>query len=270
MHSDETRAVKRAVLILFLVSAARWGWSQRGVPAGTPEATVLPELLEGTREAAQEGARRNEPLEEGETLDPNRASEVELDRLPGVGPSTARAIVAAREPHFAHAARADLRLDAIRAELRAGLQSRRRACRGFEEARTLGLRFRRKQRHQHRMQMRLRLRDADEHALALFGWLLEKIVEVHYPGIGKDLVSRALELFFQLREVPGLKKKPSTSELIDWLKLLLADQIPASALLERDPTKAIPPLYGALVKNEQDVQLLERLAFMHRRQSAGR
>ena len=99
---------------------------------------------------------------------------------------------------------------------------------------------------------------------------LEKIVAVHYPGIGRDLVDRALELFFQLREVPGLKKKPSTSELIDWLKLLLADQIPASALLERDPAKAIPPLYGALVKNEQDVQLLERLAFMHRRQSAGR
>jgi MoxR-like ATPase len=99
---------------------------------------------------------------------------------------------------------------------------------------------------------------------------LERIVAVHYPGIGKDLVARALELFFQLREVSGLKKKPSTSELIDWLKLLLADQIPASALLERDPAKAIPPLYGALIKNEQDVQLLERLAFMHRRQSAGR
>jgi MoxR-like ATPase len=99
---------------------------------------------------------------------------------------------------------------------------------------------------------------------------LEQIVAVHYPGIGKELVNRALELFFQLREVPGLKKKPSTSELIDWLKLLLADQIPASVLLERDPAKAIPPLYGALVKNEQDVQLLERLAFMHRRQAAGR
>ncbi len=97
MHSDETRAVKRAVLILFLVSAARWGWSQRGVPAGTDQATVLPELLEGTREAAQEGARRSEPLGEGETIDPNRASDVELDRLPGVGPSTARAIVTARE-----------------------------------------------------------------------------------------------------------------------------------------------------------------------------
>jgi MoxR-like ATPase len=99
---------------------------------------------------------------------------------------------------------------------------------------------------------------------------LEQIVAVHYPEISRELVARALEVFFQLREVPGLKKKPSTSELIDWLKLLLADRIPASALLERDPSKAIPPLYGALIKNEQDVQLLERLAFMHRRQAAGR
>ena len=94
---------------------------------------------------------------------------------------------------------------------------------------------------------------------------LQRIVDVHYPSIAKDLAARALEMFFDLRDVPGLKKKPSTSELIDWLKLLLSDQIPASALLERDPSKAIPPLYGALVKNEQDVQLLERLAFMHRR-----
>ncbi len=98
---------------------------------------------------------------------------------------------------------------------------------------------------------------------------LENIVAVHFPKIAEDLVSRALEMFFELREVPGLKKKPSTSELIDWLKLLLADQIPLSALRERDPAKAIPPLYGALIKNEQDVQLLERLAFMHRRQSRG-
>ncbi|MCK7594045.1 AAA family ATPase [Pseudomarimonas salicorniae] len=94
---------------------------------------------------------------------------------------------------------------------------------------------------------------------------LEQIVAVHFPDIEKHLVDRALEVFFDLREVPGLKKKPSTSELIDWLKLLLSDKIPSSALLERDPAKAIPPLYGALVKNEQDVQLLERLAFMHRR-----
>ena len=96
---------------------------------------------------------------------------------------------------------------------------------------------------------------------------LESIVAVHYPRIAQDLVARALEMFFELRDVPGLKKKPSTSELIDWLKLLLADQIPASALRERDVAKAIPPLYGALIKNEQDVQLLERLAFMHRRQN---
>lgn len=96
---------------------------------------------------------------------------------------------------------------------------------------------------------------------------LERIVTVHYPHIAADLSSRALEMFFELRDVPGLKKKPSTSELIDWLKLLLADQIPVSALRERDPAKAIPPLYGALIKNEQDVQLLERLAFMHRRAS---
>jgi len=99
---------------------------------------------------------------------------------------------------------------------------------------------------------------------------LAQIVDVHYPGIAKDLVARALDMFFTLRDVPALKKKPSTSELIDWLKLLLADQIPASALHERDPAKAIPPLYGALIKHEQDVQLLERLAFMHRRDSARR
>jgi len=96
---------------------------------------------------------------------------------------------------------------------------------------------------------------------------LEKIIAVHYPDIDKALVDEALAMFFQLRDVPNIKKKPSTSELIDWLKLLLADRIPVSALRERDPGKAIPPLYGALIKNEQDVQLLERLAFMHRRQS---
>ena len=96
---------------------------------------------------------------------------------------------------------------------------------------------------------------------------LQQIVAVHFPDIEKALVDEALAMFFQLRDVPNIKKKPSTSELIDWLKLLLADRIPASALRERDPGKAIPPLYGALIKNEQDVQLLERLAFMHRRQS---
>tara|TARA_R110001583_G_scaffold70211_3_gene198806 strand:+ start:273 stop:1118 length:846 start_codon:yes stop_codon:yes gene_type:complete len=96
---------------------------------------------------------------------------------------------------------------------------------------------------------------------------MEKIVEVHYPGIQRKLVQEAMELFFQVRDVNGLKKKPSTSELIDWLKLLMADNIPAEVLANRDPSKAIPPLYGALLKNEQDVHMLERLAFMARRES---
>ncbi|MEZ5455162.1 MAG: MoxR family ATPase [Lysobacteraceae bacterium] len=95
---------------------------------------------------------------------------------------------------------------------------------------------------------------------------LEQIVAVHFPEIENQMVQRALDAFFELRDVPGLKKKPSTSELIDWLKLLLADRIPAVALHNPDASKAIPPLYGALIKNEQDVQLLERLAFLHRRQ----
>ncbi len=94
---------------------------------------------------------------------------------------------------------------------------------------------------------------------------LQKIVDVHFPDISQALVKEALELFFDLRKVPGLRKKPSTSELVDWLRLLLADQIDQAALRERDPTRAVPPLAGALVKNEQDVQLLERLAFMTRR-----
>ncbi len=98
---------------------------------------------------------------------------------------------------------------------------------------------------------------------------MQAIVDVHYPEIKKDLVKEAMEIFFDVRKVPGLKKKPSTSELIDWLKLLLADDIPEEILRNRDTSKAIPPLYGALVKNEQDVQLLERLAFMNRRQSGG-
>ncbi len=97
---------------------------------------------------------------------------------------------------------------------------------------------------------------------------LQRIVDVHFPGIRQELVQEALEIFFDIRKVPGLKKKPSTSELVDWLKLLMADQIGEALLRERDPGKAIPPLAGALVKNEQDVQLLERLAFMSRR--AGR
>lgn len=94
---------------------------------------------------------------------------------------------------------------------------------------------------------------------------LQKIVDVHYPNISQSLVSEALDVFFDVRQIPGLKKKPSTSELVDWLKLLMADNIGEAVLRERDVTKAIPPLAGALIKNEQDVMLLERLAFMSRR-----
>ncbi|MDG2274152.1 MAG: MoxR family ATPase [Halioglobus sp.] len=96
---------------------------------------------------------------------------------------------------------------------------------------------------------------------------MREIVDVHYPNITADLVQEAMEVFFDVRSIPGLKKKPSTSELIDWLKLLMADDIPDEILKDRDHSKAIPPLYGALLKNEQDVQLLERLAFMHRRET---
>ncbi|MAL94085.1 MAG: ATP-binding protein [Haliea sp.] len=96
---------------------------------------------------------------------------------------------------------------------------------------------------------------------------MREIIDVHHPGIAQALVQEALEVFFDLRDIPGLKKKPSTSELIDWLKLLLADDLPEQVLKNRDPSKAIPPLYGALLKNEQDVHLLERLAFMHRREA---
>jgi len=95
---------------------------------------------------------------------------------------------------------------------------------------------------------------------------MEQIVAVHFPALKGELVKEALDVFFDVRKVPGLKKKPSTSELVDWLKLLMSDDIPEDILADRDPTKAIPPLYGALVKNEQDVQLLERLAFMARRE----
>ncbi|WP_324809411.1 MoxR family ATPase [Sphingomonas sp. LY29] len=94
---------------------------------------------------------------------------------------------------------------------------------------------------------------------------MTQIVEVHFPGIQKMLVSRALDLFYEVREVPGIKKKPSTSELLDWLKLILHEDMPLEVLQDRDPTKAIPPLHGALLKNEQDVMLFERLAFMARR-----
>jgi MoxR-like ATPase len=96
---------------------------------------------------------------------------------------------------------------------------------------------------------------------------MREIIDVHYPNIAQTLVQEALEVFFDVRSIPGMKKKPSTSELIDWLKLLMADDIPDEILKERDPSKAIPPLYGALIKNEQDVHLLERLAFMHRREN---
>ena len=96
---------------------------------------------------------------------------------------------------------------------------------------------------------------------------MERIIEVHFPRIEKLLVGRALDLFYELRDIPGLKKRPSTSELLDWLKLLLHEDMPLEVLQERDPAKAIPPLYGALVKNEQDVMLLERLAFMNRRKA---
>lgn len=93
---------------------------------------------------------------------------------------------------------------------------------------------------------------------------MEKIVDVHYPDIKKELVRQAMDVFFDVRKIPGLKKKPSTSELIDWLKLLMADDIPDDILKNSDSANAIPPLYGALLKNEQDVHLLEKLAFMHR------
>ena len=97
---------------------------------------------------------------------------------------------------------------------------------------------------------------------------MQSIIDVHFPNIQKLLVSRALDIFYDIREVPGLKKKPSTSELLDWLKLLLAEDMPLEVLQSRDPRKAIPPLHGALLKNEQDVMLFERLAFMTRRQGS--
>ena len=94
---------------------------------------------------------------------------------------------------------------------------------------------------------------------------MRAIIEVHFPGLKRRLVAEALRLFYEIRDVPGLKKKPSTSELLDWLKLLLVEDIAPEMLRERDPKKLIPPLHGALLKNEQDVHLFERLAFMARR-----
>jgi MoxR-like ATPase len=91
---------------------------------------------------------------------------------------------------------------------------------------------------------------------------MEKIVDVHYPKLKQTLLKEALDVFFELREIPGLKKKPSTSELIDWLKLLMAEDIPPEALRAKDHKAAVPPLHGALLKNEQDVHLFERLVFM--------
>ena len=96
---------------------------------------------------------------------------------------------------------------------------------------------------------------------------MAEIIEVHYPGLKQRLVSEALNIFYEVRDVPGLKKKPSTSELLDWIKLLLNEDVTPETLRQKDPTKVIPPLHGALLKNEQDVALFERLAFMARRES---
>ena len=96
---------------------------------------------------------------------------------------------------------------------------------------------------------------------------MEQIVEVHHPKLKKNMLREALNAFFEIRDVPGLKKKPSTSELLDWIKLLVVEDIPPEALKLKDKKDIIPPLYGALLKNEQDVELLQRLAFMTRRES---
>jgi len=93
---------------------------------------------------------------------------------------------------------------------------------------------------------------------------MQSIIDVHFPDLKKALIREALEVFFELREIPGLKKKPSTSELLDWLKLLVAEDVPPEALRAKDQKAAIPPLHGALLKNEQDVHLFERLVFMAR------
>ena len=98
---------------------------------------------------------------------------------------------------------------------------------------------------------------------------MERIVDLHFPNLKKDLLKEALNAFFKVRDVPGLKKKPSTSELLDWIKLLLAEDIPPEALRAENSRKAIPPLYGALLKNEQDVHLFEQLVFLDRRTGSG-
>ncbi len=98
---------------------------------------------------------------------------------------------------------------------------------------------------------------------------MTRIVDVHYPGIQGLLLREALNIFYEIRDVPGLKKKPSTSELLDWLKLLMVEDMSAETLRTRDPSKLIPPLHGALLKNEQDVHLFERLAFLNRRERGG-
>jgi MoxR-like ATPase len=100
--------------------------------------------------------------------------------------------------------------------------------------------------------------------------MLRQIIQLHLPDIKKDVLSLALERFFEIREVPGLKKKPSTSELLDWLRLILAEDLDARHLRDSQQKQTLPPLYGALLKNEQDMALFERLAFLHRRQSSGR
>jgi len=99
--------------------------------------------------------------------------------------------------------------------------------------------------------------------------MMRAIVDVHFPGLKSRLLAEALKLFYEIRSVPGVKKKPSTSELLDWLKLLLIEDIDPALLSEQDPRKLIPPLHGALLKNEQDVMLFEKLAFMARRAPAG-
>lgn len=96
---------------------------------------------------------------------------------------------------------------------------------------------------------------------------MQEIINVHFPDIQGILVKKAMDIFYDVRDVPGLKKKPSTSELLDWLKLLLAEDMPLDVLQSQDPSKAIPPLHGALLKNEQDVMLFERLAFMAKREA---